>query len=108
MKMKKIKSVKEYYDVIENNDKVVVYWYTIWCPDCLMMKPILPRLEKDFTEYLFCSVNRDMDLELSKHLSIFGIPSFLIYHKGEELNRFVDKRRKSYLQVKDFITSSIE
>ncbi len=106
--MNKIKSIKEYYDVIENNDKVIIYWYTRWCPDCFAMKPALPKLEKDFSEHMFYSVNRGMDVELSKHLSIYGIPSFLIYHKGEELNRFVDKRRKSYLQVKDFITNAIK
>ena len=108
MKLKKIKSLKEYYEVIEKNEKVVIYWYTVWCPDCLMMRPALPRLEKDFSDHVFFSVNRDMDIELAKHLNIFGIPSFLIYHNGEELNRFVDKRRKSYLQVKDFITESIK
>ena len=106
--MKKIKSLKEYYEVIEGNDKVIIYWYTKWCPDCFMMRPALPRLEKDFNEYEFYSINRDMDIELSKHLNIFGIPSFLIYHKGEELDRFVDKRRKSYIQVRDFITNAIK
>lgn len=106
--MNKIKSLKEYYEVIESNELVIIYWYTKFCPDCFIMKAALPRLEKDFTEYKFYSVNRDMDIELAKHLNIFGIPSFLIYKKGEELGRFVDKRRKSYLQVKEFITNVIK
>ena len=106
--MKKIKNLKEYDDVIENNDLVIIYWYTRWCPDCFIMKAALPRLEKDFAETEFYSVNRDMDIELAKHLNIFGIPSFLIYKKGEEIDRFVDKRRKSYIQVKEFITKAIK
>ena len=106
--MIRIKSLKEYYDVIENNDFVIIYWYTRWCPDCFAMKSALPKLEKDFEEFKFYSVNRDMDIELAKHLNIFGIPSFLIYKKGDELDRFVDKNRKSYLQVKDFITNAIK
>jgi thiol-disulfide isomerase/thioredoxin len=72
------------------------------------MKAALPRLEKDFENYSFYSVNRDMDIDLAKHLSIFGIPSFLIYNKGQELDRFVDKKRKSYMQVKEFITNAIK
>ena len=106
--MNKIKSLKEYYDVIENNDLVIIYWYTRWCPDCFIMKAALPRLEKDFEDIDFYSVNRDMDIQLARHLNIFGIPSFLIYKKGEELDRFVDKRRKSYIQVKEFITKAIK
>lgn len=106
--MIKIKNLKEYYDVIENNDLVIIYWYTKWCPDCFVMKPALPRLEIDFKDYKFYSVNRDMDIELAKHLNIFGIPSFLIYKKGEELARYVDKNRKTYMQVKEFITNAIK
>ena len=106
--LKKIKSLEEFYDVIESNEKVIIYWYTKWCPDCFAMKPALPRLEKDFSEYKFYSVNRSMDIELAKHLNIFGIPSFLIYHNEEIIDRFVDKRRKSYIQVRDFITNAIK
>ncbi len=106
--LRKIKTLKEYYEVIENNELVIIYWYTRWCPDCFVMKAALPRLEKDFNEYKFYSVNRDIDIELARHLNIFGIPSFLIYKNGIELDRFVDKRRKTYLQVKDFITDAIK
>jgi len=106
--LRKIKTLKEYYEVIEKNDLVIIYWYTRWCPDCFVMKAALPRLENDFNEYKFYSVNRDMDIELARHLNIFGIPSFLMYKNGIELDRFVDKRRKTYLQVKDFITDAIK
>ena len=101
--MKPIKSTKEFYDVIESNPQVLVYFYTKWCPDCFVIKPHIPRLECEFKEYIFYSIDRDMDIELAKHLNIFGIPSFLIYRDGEEIGRFVDKSRKSYEQVKDFI-----
>ena len=106
--MNKIKNLKEYYDVIENNDLVIIYWYTKWCPDCFVLKYALPRLEKDFEDYDFYSVNRDKEIELAKHLNIVGIPSFLIYKNGVELDRLVDKKRKSYMQVKDFITDAIK
>lgn len=106
--MNSIKSLKEYYEVIENNDLVIIYWYTRWCPDCFVMKSALPRLEKEFIELKFFSINRDMDIELAKHLNIYGVPSFLIYRKGEEIDRFVDKRRKSYLQVREFINNVIK
>jgi len=107
-KLDKIKNLKEYYDVIENNEFVIIYWYTRLCPDCFVMKAALPRLEKDFDNYKFYAVNRNMDIDLAKHLNIFGIPSFLIYKKGEEIDRFVDKRSKSYIQVNEFITNAIK
>lgn len=108
IKLNQIEGIKEYYNVIENNDLVIIYWYTRWCPDCFLMKAALPKLEKDFKDYSFYSVNRDTDIEIAKHLNIFGIPSFLIYNKGEEVARYVDKKRKTYIQVKEFIVNAIK
>lgn len=101
--MKPINSVKEFYDVIESRPQVVVYWYTKWCPDCFMIKPHLPRLETDFDTYEFYSIDRDVDIDLARHLEIYGIPSFLVFKDGNEIGRFVDKNRKTYLEVKTFI-----
>lgn len=101
--MKKIETLEDYYKVIEGVPKVIIYWYTKWCPDCFAIKPYIPRLEEDFKEFEFYSMDRDLDIELAKHLNIFGIPSFLVYDGGIEIGRFVDKNRKTYDQVKDFI-----
>jgi thiol-disulfide isomerase/thioredoxin len=101
--MIKLKSTEEFYNVVESNKLCIVYFYTKWCPDCFMMKPALPRLEKDYPEITFYSFNRDSDIHLAKHLEIYGIPSFLIFNNGDEIGRYVDKKRKSYIEVKTFI-----
>ena len=108
MNLKKLKKLKEVYDVIENEEKVILYFYTTFCPDCIILKPYLSRLEKDFGEYTFYSLNRDHHLELAKHLEIYGIPSFLVFKQGEEQGRLVNKLRKSYIEVKTFIENTIK
>ena len=105
--MKKIKTLEEFYTQVEKDELTFVYFYTTWCPDCFMVKPFLPRLEKEHKEMTFIQVDRDDLLDLSSHLGIYGIPSFLLFKNGEELGRFVDKNRKSYLQVKEFIENTI-
>jgi len=100
--MKPIKSTKEFYDVIESNPQVIVYFYTKWCPDCFVIKPHLPKLEAEFDTYQFYSLDRDVDIELARHLEIYGIPSFLVFKNGDEIGRYVDKNRKTYNQVKVF------
>jgi len=107
MTLKKLKNLKEFYDVVENNKKVIVYWYTTFCPDCLVMKPNLGKLEKDFPLYDFYSINRDAMIDLAKHLEIYGIPSFLVFENGDEVGRLVNKLRKSYIEVKTFIDKTI-
>ena len=101
--MTTIESMQEFYDIVEQQDKVIIYWYTKWCPDCFMIKPHLPRLEKDFPEYKFYRMNRDKHIDIAKHLAIYGIPSFLVFKDGEEIGRLVNKLRKSYLEVKTFL-----
>lgn len=105
--MKNLSTLKEVYDVIENEEKVILYFYTKFCPDCILLKPYLSRLEKDFQEYNFYGLNRDKHLELAKHLEIYGIPSFLVFRNNEEIGRLVNKLRKSYIEVKTFIENTI-
>ena len=104
--MKKISDLKAFYDAVENNDKVITYWHTKWCPDCFAIKPHLPRLEEEFSDYVWLDIDRDALLDLAKHLEIFGIPSFMIFENGEEHARLVNKKRKTYDEVKSFITNN--
>ena len=101
--MIKLKNTKEFYEAVEQDQISIVYFYTKWCPDCFAIKPVLPRLEQEFNKVTFYSFDRDKDINLAKHLEIYGIPSFLVFKDGEEIGRYVDKLRKTYLQVRTFI-----
>jgi thiol-disulfide isomerase/thioredoxin len=105
--MNKINNLAEFYEVVEKDELSLIYFYTTWCPDCFATKLYMPRLIKDYSNIKFYAVNRDELIDLSSHLGIYGIPSFLIYKNGEELGRFVSKLRKSYIEVKEFIDNSI-
>ncbi len=105
--MNKINDTKSFYEVVEKDELTLVYFYTKWCPDCFMVKPFLPRLEEDFKQVSFYKMDRDTDIELARHLHIYGIPSFLIFKGGEEIGSFVSKNRKTYLEVYNFIKSTI-
>ena len=105
--MKKIENMEGFYKITENNKLSVFYWSTKWCPDCFFSKRFLPMLEKDFEEIEFYSIDKNAHLELARHLNIFGVPSFLIYENNDEVSRLVNKQRKSYKEVKEFINESI-
>lgn len=106
--MKTLNNIEEFYNAVEGNEKSIVYFYTEWCPDCYMIKPFVPRLEYDFKDYMFYSFDRDSSIELAKHLEIYGIPSFVVFHNGDEIGRLVTKFRKTYQEVKTFIEKTIK
>lgn len=83
--------------------KVVLFFTAGWCPDCSFIKPAMPEIEQDFSDYKFYSVDRDENIDLAAELNVFGIPSFIAYDHGKEIGRFVNKDRKTKEQVEDFL-----
>lgn len=84
------------------NGKVVLFFTAGWCPDCRFIKPAMPEIERDFSDYTFYEVDRDENIDLAAELNVFGIPSFIVYDNGKEIGRFVNKDRKTKQQVEDF------
>ena len=85
------------------NGAYVLFFTADWCPDCRFIKPAMPEIEADFSDYTFYSVDRDDNVDLAASLNIFGIPSFIVYDQGQEIGRFVNKDRKTKQQVEDFL-----
>ncbi len=101
-----IKSNEDFYKVINSQETIMIYFYTNICPDCFAVKPFLPKLEEEYKEkFTMYSFNRNSDFDIAREFGIIGIPSFIIFKDGNELGRYVDKQRKSYIQVKQFIDS---
>ena len=106
MIMKRLPQLKE-DQLIETigNGKVVLFFTADWCPDCRFIKPAMPEIEQDFSDYTFYEVDRDENIDLAAELNVFGIPSFIVYDNGKEIGRFVNKDRKTKQQVEDFLNN---
>ena len=104
--MKRLPQLKE-DQLIETigNGKVVLFFTADWCPDCRFIKPAMPEIEQDFSDYTFYEVDRDENIDLAAELNVFGIPSFSVYDNGKEIGRFVNKDRKTKQQVEDFLNN---
>ena len=104
--MKRLPQLKE-DQLIETigNGKVVLFFTADWCPDCRFIKPAMPEIEQDFSDYTFYEVHRDENIDLAAELNVFGIPSFIVYDNGKEIGRFVNKDRKTKQQVEDFLNN---
>lgn len=104
--MKRLPQLKE-DQLIETigNGKVVLFFTADWCPDCRFIKPAMPEIEQDFSDYTFYEVDRDENIDLAAELNVFGIPSFIVYDNGKEIGRFVNKDRKTKQQIEDFLNN---
>lgn len=105
--MEKLQSIEQ-FEQLKNEERAIFMFSADWCPDCRFLDPFLPRLEADYPEYTFTHVDRDQFIDLCGELDIFGIPSFIVYHDGEEAGRFVSKDRKTLEEIEDFINGLSE
>lgn len=102
--MEKLQSMEQ-FEQLKKEERIVFMFSADWCPDCRVIEPILPAIEADYPEYQFISVDRDEFIDLCGELNVFGIPSFVAYHNGEEAGRFVSKDRKTQEEIEAFLNS---
>ncbi len=85
--------------------KYVLFFTADWCPDCRFIKPAMPEIEANFSQFEFILVDRDENIDLCQEMMIMGIPSFVVYEDGKDKARFVNKDRKTKKEVEDFLNN---
>ncbi|WP_442595548.1 thioredoxin family protein [Neobacillus sp. D3-1R] len=100
--MRKLESMEQFEELRENGKHIFLF-SADWCPDCRFIEPFLPEVEAKFAEYEWVYVDRDQFIDLCIQQDVFGIPSFIAFHNGSELGRFVSKDRKTQEEIEQFI-----
>lgn len=96
---------EELAGLIENEDKLVLFFTADWCPDCQFIYPVMPDIEAEHTNMTFVRVNRDQFIEVAQKWDIFGIPSFVVIEKGQEVGRLVNKMGKTKTEIMHFLAA---
>lgn len=102
--MKTINTMEDWKEATQK-DNAIIMFSAVWCPDCVIVKPIMEEIEVEYDSFDYYYVDRDQHIELCQELDIFGIPSFLAFRNGKEVGRYVDKKRKSKEQIENFLQS---
>lgn len=105
----KISSKSEFDTAIQSSKLTVAVFKADWCSDCKFIDPFMPEVEQKFADALnLIEVDVDQVGSVSEEQRIMGIPSFVAYADGVELNRFVNKLRKSREEIETFLQSAVE
>lgn len=95
-------SLKEFEATHQTGD-YVLFFTADWCPDCRFIKPAMPEIEAQFSQFKFLLVDRDENLDLCRELDVFGIPSFVVYQNGRKTAELINKDRKTKAEVVAFL-----
>jgi len=88
MKIESPISFENFLEITKSNKAVCFYLSTPECSVCKILKPkIIDILENDFAGIIFCYVDLSITKEISGQLSIFSVPTILVYFEGKETIR---------------------
>ena len=99
---KTITTMATFAELISNEKPVLIDFYADWCGPCKMMAPELEKLASMMNEEVkIVKVNVDKNQELAQHLGIRGVPTLMLYKKGELLWR--ESGMRNAVQLKSVI-----
>ncbi len=86
-------------EVLESDLPVLVDFWAPWCSPCQMVGPIVKELAEEYSGRLKVGkLNTDENHMLAENYGIRGIPTLMIFKKGEVVEQIVGALPKSQLQ----------
>ena len=81
-------SLEQFESFVSGNTAAVVYFSTLDCNVCKVLKPkLIEMLKEEFPEIKFAYVNAAESKELAALQNIFSVPTILFFFDGKETIR---------------------
>lgn len=86
-------------EVLESEKPVMLEFWGSWCPPCKMMDPVVNRLEKEFRKRVkIGKINTDRNPSTRDRFDIRGVPTFIVFRGGKEVERHVAAKSEGELR----------
>lgn len=86
-------------EVLQSDRPVLVDFWAPWCGPCKAVAPVLDAIAKE--GHKVAKVDITEEPELAEHYKVNSLPTFLVFKRGEVVNKLVGLRSKADL-VKSF------
>lgn len=87
-------------EVLNSAKPVLLDFWAVWCPPCMMQSPIVDELAEERSDIVVGKVNTDEQPNLAEAFDIENIPTLVIIRNGEESARLVGLHTKEQILEK--------
>ena len=87
-------------EVDKNQAPILVDFWAEWCMPCRALAPVLEELATEFNgKVRFAKVNVDECREVPARFGIRGIPTLILFSKGQKVNELVGNQPKDKIRA---------
>jgi len=87
-------------DLINGDKPVLVDFYADWCQPCHILTPIVARIAKAYEGRVkVVKVNVDKNQKVAQQYGVRGIPTLILFHKGQPVWRQVGVVPENVIQA---------
>lgn len=78
--------MSRFNDIIQSDVPTLVDFFATWCGPCKMMSPVLEKLKSEMGDKVrILKIDVDKNPDISSKFQIRGVPTFILFKKGEVL-----------------------
>ncbi len=74
----------KFSEIIKSDIPTLVDFYATWCGPCKMMSPVLDRIKNEMgSQVRVLKIDVDKNQEAAEKFKVRGVPTFILFKKGE-------------------------
>lgn len=74
----------KFSEIVKSDIPTLVDFYATWCGPCKMMNPVLERIKDEMgSQIRVLKIDVDKNQEAAEKFKVRGVPTFILFKKGE-------------------------
>ena len=87
-------------NTLKTNPLLVVDFWAPWCGPCRMVGPVIEQLAVEYAgKVAFGKMNVDENQKVPSNFGIMSIPTILVFHHGQAVERIVGAYPKTHIEA---------